>query len=98
VPAAPHDRDVLNYLTEGLDIGSFEGARLSAPPGDRALLLAYGDTPQAEREAARRALGAGAAQLGVAPAGRPGGPPEFIVYGRGPEAPQVVARVLGAWR
>jgi 4-amino-4-deoxy-L-arabinose transferase-like glycosyltransferase len=97
LPAEPHDDDVLGYLTSGVDVGTFDGQALSQAPGDHALLIVYGDLSAAAAAQARQALGPGGSELGTGPLSPLSGRPEFVIYGRGPEAARAVDQTLASW-
>jgi hypothetical protein len=93
VPAGALRNDVLRYLTSGIALNTFAHNRLASPAGDRALLIDIGDQP-GDPQALRQALGDGAALLASGPISPLSGKPEWILYGRGPETAQAVARAL----
>ncbi len=86
VPEDKRQDDVLRFLTGTAEVGYFDGTRLSAPPGNQAILLLPPDATPEMRAAALAALGPGATSLAPLPAYPRGERPLFLAYGVGPEA------------
>lgn len=76
------DRDVVRFLTFGLDLGRFDGAQLSRPAGDQALVLLPANATDAERAAVLAALGPAARELAT-PRFPDNQQPLFLAYGLG---------------
>lgn len=76
------DRDVVRFLTFGLDLGRFDGAQLSRPAGDQALVLLPANATDAERAAVLTALGPAARELAT-PRFPDNQQPLFHAYGLG---------------
>jgi 4-amino-4-deoxy-L-arabinose transferase-like glycosyltransferase len=94
VPKSAARNDVLRYLTTGIEIGTFADDRAATQASDGSLLIAVVEQ-QEDQLAARRLLGDDIAPLGTGPISPLTGKPEFVIYGRGTQAQQVVARALG---
>lgn len=89
-------RDVVRFLTTGLTIGVFDGARLSQPAGRSALVLLLPDAAATERAAALAALGPSAREL-VAPRFPAGEAPLFIAYGVGDGAQRLLEETFDTY-
>lgn len=94
IPSGPGDASVLNYLSFGLAVEHYDGQSLTVPPGDRAILIAYGELPPGDVERAAVALGPAAQQLGLGPRSPLTGQPEYVVFGVGDVARAAVQRAL----
>lgn len=97
VPSLREDGDVLRYLTYGLPVQTFAGGELSATPGELALLVARGECAADGLASTALALGPGTKLLAAGPPVPTSGCPEFLVYGRGPEARRILDRALDGW-
>lgn len=88
-PVADKD-DVRAFLLYGMDVGVFDGQRLSALPGEQTLLLLPTNAPRSWHIAATRLLGTGVAPLTSLPVYPGSSEPLFLAYSTG-DAP---ARLL----
>lgn len=93
VPSDAIDNAVVPYLDWGIALGRFDGKQLSEPPGAQALVFMYGDAPAETQAAALRLLGPQALIVGQGPQATPSAPPAFVIYGRGADVREMVARV-----
>ncbi|GAB4208728.1 MAG: glycosyltransferase family 39 protein [Roseiflexaceae bacterium] len=77
--------DEMQFLDRGVVVGTFDGARLSQPPGGDALILLPKEAPPAWASAALDALGPGAVEISAVPREPDGVTPLFRAFavGRG---------------
>jgi 4-amino-4-deoxy-L-arabinose transferase-like glycosyltransferase len=94
LPQARGENEVLDYLTYGIGVRSFVKGRATATQCGGAVLIAYGEKPDADMQQARRVLGSSAMIIGTGPRSPLDGRPEFVLYGCDPAMRLVVARAL----
>lgn len=94
LPQARGDNEVLDYLTYGIAVRSFVKGRATATQCGGALLIAYGQQPDADMQQARRVLGPRALIIGAGPRSPLDGRTEFVIYSCDATARPFVARAL----